>query len=212
MSGVALPVVRETHWEESHYWRRKLELELACSPDYEDSVREFVKLASHSPALASQVRDGLNNIGIPIQDDLYTLCRDGQAQGENAVLELLLRLKAEAERDKELLFEEIRVAEFPNLPSRRRAIFLFVIDLDPECYMRSMNFSTHDRYILEVEPLAGSRVHRADSRLLNCNLRPRPDKEHSARQYWTGTLDVGNHVEVLLEGQYRITRIVQAAS
>lgn len=206
MDAVELPAVRQTDWSESHYWRRKRELELHPDEDFQNSVREFIKLAAHPSIGPQAVFRGLEDLGATANiNDLFP--RDGLIPNEDAILQLLLRSKAEAEWGKELLFEDIRAAEFPLLPSRRRALFLFEIGQDPLQFMERMQFSHSDRFLVETEDLPGSRIHKADFRLLDCNVKPRNERIRCAREYWAGMPVSANDIEILLEGPFRIVRV-----
>src|SRR5215216_8024626 len=100
-------------------------------------------------------------------------------------------------RPVESTFEEIRLKEFPDLPSRKFCIFLFNLSLDPDSYARSMEFIVDDCNLVEIEILDDepkiARVnksllfHRIKNRKLKAS---RPDIIADAREYWSGLTQV----------------------
>src|SRR5262249_47426916 len=122
--------------------------------------------------------------------------------------ERIRALKIQAERDKEILFEEVRQAEYPDRPTRKRCIFLFDPQ-DPMVYATRMKFSLLEVAVGESEPWAGAPLHRPDAGPLDCTARTRSEQQECARQYWRGDMTSGAVPEILLEGPFRITRMVR---
>ena len=115
--------------------------------------------------------------------------------------EQLAHLKYAAELLKEYVFEEVRVAEFVERPTRRRAMFLIDMCLDPHAYAASMQLRAHRLYRVTVH---NGRLHRADASALNCNLSLHQDMAARARQYWTHAPAATTSGEVLFEGECKM--------
>lgn len=97
---------------------------------------------------------------------------------------------------KEQIWEQVRVAEFANLPSRRGAIFLFDDRGTAERAGATWTLS-NGRVLVEARVIGGSRLHRADTRWLDCT----PDLWNEyARGYWSGAMFADPLPEVLVDG------------
>jgi len=107
---------------------------------------------------------------------------------------------------RELVFEAVRNAEFPALPSRSDCLFLY-------CHAAAAHHQQLDvtgRALLEVEPADGARVFRADASWLDQTFLV-PELESMARRYWSGATAVDAKPEVLLTGEFRVVRVVEPA-
>lgn len=128
---------------------------------------------------------------------------------------LSLELKYSSQLLKEYIFEDIRASEFPQLPSRKRCMFLFEAEQTKEAegYLRKMNSERSilcGRSLIKVEPIKGDSItHRTDAKLLDINLARQPDIADRARKYWQGTSDPIELSEVLLEGSFIIRKIIK---
>lgn len=160
------------------------------------------------------------------QHPLFKLLND-----EN--LEKLAISKAKAESAKESLLEDIRLDSFPHLPSRRRCIFLCESEEQLNIYLEKYQFPRKGRVVLELETiyfdpvseecwtsfgltekvfrqLNECRRFRANPKFLNCNSLPLDEKKSMLQRYWLGQETSSEHLtEVLYEGFYRVTRIIQ---
>lgn len=115
---------------------------------------------------------------------------------------VLARLKYNCELLKEYVFEDVRRAAFPELPSRRRCMYLLDSSHDPAAFASSIGLDGAAVYVVEV--VSGC-LHRAELAALDCNLRPHSEIEAHARRYWTHA-EPGDGTEVLFEGVCRLLR------
>jgi hypothetical protein len=106
---------------------------------------------------------------------------------------------------KEYVFEDIRINEFPNKPSRKKCIFLAPQSLNLKHYAKKMNFGEELVY-LEIQPLNDSKIHFANIGLLNCDTLAHEIKVKNAREYWQGNAEITDDTEVLYEGEFIITK------
>src|SRR5260370_25936751 len=205
----SLPIDLRTEWEESHYWRsrsRSMDVQLPAL----ENLEQLVKSMAHIPAgeRGTAIRAISAALEPRIVDVFIAVATESISPALG--LERIRQLKVQAEIDKEILFEEVRVAEYPDLPTRKRCIFLFDPQ-DPMAYALRMKFSLLERVVVEVDPLAGARVHRGDAALLNCTARAPGDQRDYARRYWRGEMTSEAVPAGLLEGPFRITLIVRPA-
>ena len=114
---------------------------------------------------------------------------------------------------KEYIVEEIRKSEFPDLPSRKRSIFMIDTQWEEyaELFLRGMGFrdsNLNGRTLTIVEPLQGN-LHRADMEKLNVEDLDYSEIEDAARKYWNGMESYVPMYEILFEGPYIIREIVR---
>ena len=108
---------------------------------------------------------------------------------------------------KEYIFEDIRINEFPDKPSRMKCIFLAPQSVDLKEFAKMMNFGGELKY-LEIQPLDDSKVHFANISLLNCDPLDHEVKINNAREYWNGNDEITKDTEVLYEGEFIITQVL----
>jgi hypothetical protein len=112
---------------------------------------------------------------------------------ENAVSEYAIKVMTD---EKEGVWERVRTDEFPDLPSRKGAVFL-LDDIELAKQVRGTWFEGQERHLLEAHIIYGSRLHRADSGWLDCI----PENwEEYARRYWHGDMNENAIPEVLVDG------------
>jgi hypothetical protein len=99
-------------------------------------------------------------------------------------------------RNKEAVWEQIRVERFPALPTRQHALFLF----DDEAianHARVTWFAGQDRVVVEARVVRNANLHRADATLLD----GQPDQwESNAARYWRGEMTPAPRPEIVVEG------------
>jgi hypothetical protein len=122
-------------------------------------------------------------------------------------VENLLDSKYYAMMLKEYIFEDIRLNEFSNKPSRKNCMFLVPQTLDLKEYAKRLGFDDKLSYI-EVEPLDETKIHFANFELLDCDHSDHEVKIEKARQYWKGTEKIDNKTEVLYQGEFIIRSIL----
>ena len=118
---------------------------------------------------------------------------------------LLPKTRYYMDSQKEYIFEEIRVTEFPDRPSRRNCMFLLPYQADISGFIEKYKF--YNRINLEIETEDGGLLHFADASLLDCDTKIFSKKQDAARQYWSGTDKRDINTEVLFRGNYKIIRI-----
>lgn len=101
-----------------------------------------------------------------------------------------------AQPKKENKWEEVRRTEFPDKPTRLKALFLFD-DLDAARTARNIWFPNEGRHILKTRVVSYAALHRADAAWLETC-------EHawisSARSYWSGRMTGAPRAEVIVYG------------
>jgi hypothetical protein len=130
--------------------------------------------------------------------------QDDSAAGQDALLQYL----------REYNLELFRSAEFPDLPSRRKCLFLLNTKVDPTEFARSMQFDLTGISLLEVELLDDTPCHHIAS-INHLNGIPLGGDLVSCaggfRRYWLGTTIDDPTAEVLYEGAYKILSVVKRA-
>lgn len=97
---------------------------------------------------------------------------------------------------KERLWESIREADFPEVPTRQNGFFLF--ESGQAVQTAREEWFPHDpRPVVEVRIVTGSVVHRADARWLDA---VQADWNEASRRYWTGDMTDDPRVEIILKG------------
>ncbi len=103
------------------------------------------------------------------------------------------------DKEKERVFEQVRISNYPNQPSRLGAIFLFP-DLSTAKRVDAMWWGGH-RNIHEATIIQGYKVLRADSQWLNCT----PENyTQNAHNYFKGALSPDPIVEIVVMGTIRV--------
>jgi len=99
--------------------------------------------------------------------------------------------------DKEQAWEAIRKAEFPDLPTRINALFLFE---SREVAQRATAewFDKENRVLVRAQLANGSRTFRADARWLDGATTD--NAEHRARRYWSGEMTPDPVPEIIVCG------------
>lgn len=99
---------------------------------------------------------------------------------------------------KEIVWERIRVDNYPDSPSRMNALFCFGT-LDDAERGRSEMFAGEGREIVEIIPLQGAWGATFDSKLLDGF---EPDWERNAHRYWSGEMTDAPFCEVIIHGAF----------
>lgn len=100
------------------------------------------------------------------------------------------------EQEKEEKWETVRKKEFPNLPSRKNALFLFDDKNSLEAAMTSW-WSGQKRLELTAQIPEGAKIHKADAKLLDCNM---CDYDQNAHAYWSGDTTDKPIFEIVVQG------------
>jgi hypothetical protein len=99
-------------------------------------------------------------------------------------------------KEKERVFEEVRTKDFPELPSRLKAFYLFDHLKLAERDNREW-FGNSPRTLVECRLLRDARFHRADCTWLNSSQDQWPEM---ARRYWSGEMSEAPFPEIVLHG------------
>lgn len=98
-------------------------------------------------------------------------------------------------KDKEEAFERVRASDFPDLPPRLGAIYLFP-SIEAANSANELWWSSK-RVVLKAEIVLAQRIALVDSKLLNALPQ---DWESAARLYWSGEMTAEPAPEILLDG------------
>ena len=101
-----------------------------------------------------------------------------------------------SEAEKERFFEDVRLARFPNLPSRLKAFYLFP---SAEVANRAQRewFASELKVTVRAWIAQGSKVHEADAQLLRGSRESWP---RNAERYWSGEKTNDPVPELLVHG------------
>lgn len=181
---MVLDLPYETTWKESNYWKNK--------------QVDTNQIQGTSDKFFDTMGAIFTKFGIDIDVSVVS----GELQKTKYYAELL----------KEYIFEQVRLAEYPEKPSRMQCMFLFSNDIDHNDFANSLHYDMAKRSIVEIEALENSKLHFADLKLLDCNALSHIEKMDKARQYWNGTTEKGIGVEILFTGNFKINKILQSPS
>jgi hypothetical protein len=98
--------------------------------------------------------------------------------------------------EKEDAWERARQAVDKNLPTRQHDLFLFD-DKAMADRARQTWFPNEDRLLIDARIAVGSRIHRADSRWLDCGP---PQWGENAERYWRGEMTDEPFPEIVVDG------------
>lgn len=101
-----------------------------------------------------------------------------------------------AQPEKEAAWERVRENEFPDKPTRVKALFLFTSREDVDWALANW-FAGQDRDVIAVLVPTTSKLHIADATHLDC---VREKWEEGARRYWSGELTGSPRLEAVLDG------------
>ena len=105
----------------------------------------------------------------------------------------------------ELLWEQVRKEEFPDLPSRQRCIFLNEDRSRVPYWIERLDCPSRCQ-VLRIH--ATGRFHRADERLLIGDGYTLAQAWDRARAYWRGQVQDGLGNEILFEGKITVLEII----
>ena len=99
-------------------------------------------------------------------------------------------------KEKENVFEEIRKADFPEKPSRMKALFVFESQKDAERAQMKW-FANEDRKIHLAWIRKGAKIHVGDSNWLNCEQNR---WQKNAERYWKEEKSTDPFIELVVHG------------
>jgi hypothetical protein len=103
---------------------------------------------------------------------------------------------------RELIMEQLRLQEFPDVPSRQRCLFL-TENLDEA---RTWKERVKDPAIICSIECTGT-IHRADANLLLSDSESLSVTQDRGRRYWRGELSEDPHREILFIGDATVTAV-----
>jgi hypothetical protein len=101
-----------------------------------------------------------------------------------------------SEKPKEEVWESVRHRQFPELPSRHEAFFLFETEGDLQKASRKW-WSGQTRQVLRAQIIHGALVHKADSNFLDSSQN---EWEASAKAYWSSLETDEPIFEIVVQG------------
>ena len=103
---------------------------------------------------------------------------------------------ANSQPQKEDFWESIRVSDFPHLPSRHKALFLFE-SIETATAVQQSWFLNENRILLEARIVYPSQIHLADTKWLDS---PESEWESAARNYWSEIMAKEPIPEIIVHG------------
>jgi hypothetical protein len=125
------------------------------------------------------------------------------------VAEELKKSRYYSELLKEYIFEDVRINEFPDKPSRKKSMFLSPNEIDVIEYAKGLGYKTETKFFYEIELIEKLNIHFADLSFLNCTTSSHEQKVDNARRYWEGTEKRDFNTEILFQGQFKILRTIK---
>lgn len=108
--------------------------------------------------------------------------------------------------EREDIFENVRLALYPSLPSRKHCIFLTLVE-DINYWLGRIN-TDHIQYkLFEVSICAEALVHETRDGVLDCRNLTNNQISRRAKTYWENGSSSG-HKEILVEGNIKFERDV----
>lgn len=109
---------------------------------------------------------------------------------------------------REQAFELVRLAQFPQRPSRTRCLWVSETEDEARSWLKELKNSEDSFQILKLEVAEGANLHTAsDGHILQAY-----DSDHhltqSAQAYWRGEATEEGLTEILLEGSARVLDVV----
>jgi len=111
---------------------------------------------------------------------------------------------------RELFWENIRLAEFPDAPSRQKCIWLIESLDDVNRWITAFDFNPVQCSVAKVR--ATGRALKVDSNNLIGDSDPLPIWYEKARLYWAGTESTNPLPEVVFEGSLVVEKIIDSAA
>lgn len=105
---------------------------------------------------------------------------------------------------REVIWENVRSDEFPELPSRQRCLWLIPTLEGVKYWLERMKPSAYQ--VLRVQ--VTGRIHRANEVYLLGDSEPMSETIENARLYWSGSFPEGGQEEILFEGRVKVIEIV----
>lgn len=107
---------------------------------------------------------------------------------------------------RELLWENVRLAEFQDAPSRQRCIWLVESMETVKSWIAQIGFKPNNYSVVRVR--AHGRALRVDGNNLAGDSEPLPIWYEKARDYWSGKNSTTPIPEVLFEGRIEVDKLI----
>ena len=105
---------------------------------------------------------------------------------------------------REVIWENVRRDEFPELPSRQRCLWLIPTLEGVKYWLERMKPNGYQ--VLRVQ--VTGRIHRANELYLLGDSEPMSQTIEKARLYWSGSFPEGGQEEILFEGRVKVIEVV----
>lgn len=160
----------------------------------------FLEILNYSPSINLNEGKGLQGIIHALLNDKEALIKQYPDWTE-LMYDIISRSNR---RYSEFVFEQVRGAFFPNLPSRTRCMF-FCEKQNVEDWYSSMRLrSGLEKLSIYKFELSG-KIHKADQRWINQDVLSHANYVDAAKKYWTGVpFETSNPInEILFSGKVR---------
>lgn len=111
---------------------------------------------------------------------------------------------------RELVWENVRLAEFPDAPSRQRCIWLIRTLEDTKRWISQLGFQPNYYWVVQVR--VTGRLLDVDANLLAGDSEPLQTWYEKASRYWMGKNSENPLPEVLFEGMIRVEEILNVSA
>jgi hypothetical protein len=135
--------------------------------------------------------------------------KDGQVKPNNLPFDAWTIARHFMMLARELIWENVRLAEFPQEPSRQRCVWLIEDEQRTREWIKTIGCQPMTYSVIKVR--ATGRALPADSRHLAGESEPLPVWYDRARRYWRGEMTSNPLREVLFEGTLMVEEILAMA-
>lgn len=153
-----------------------------------------------------QVRDPNGGVEPVAALDFLRRVKDGAINPDNLPLTAWEVSRHFLTLARELVWENIRLQDFPCEPSRQRCVWLVESEEQARLWGQRMGFSPMNYWIVKVR--ATGCALKTDAHLLAADSEPLPLWYDKARRYWRGEVTDDPHAEVLFTGTVRVEEIM----
>ena len=107
---------------------------------------------------------------------------------------------------RELLWENVRLSEHPDAPSRQRCLFLIESISDLDKWKTYLQIDQNNNSVVRVQ--ATGKALRVDSNYLTSDSELLSTWSEKAHKYWNGEISENPTIEILFEGKVEIIEII----
>jgi hypothetical protein len=110
---------------------------------------------------------------------------------------------------RELFWENVRLSEYPDAPSRQRCIWLITSIEDTKAWLKTLKFQPPAYSVVRL-CVSGRALH-VDGSFLAGDSEPLPVWAEKSRAYWSGKQSSSPQQEVLFEGRVEVLEVIDPA-